>query len=122
MWEVFYSLCKARGVAPSAVALALGFSKSTVSAWKRGEYMPKQDKLLKIAEYFGVSLDYLTTGTEKVTYYADPETEALAQRMRDDPNFRLLFSAAADATPEELQMVYNMLLLVRKKEMKESED
>lgn len=122
MWEVFYSLCKARGVAPSAVALALGFSKSTVSAWKRGEYMPKQDKLLKIAEYFGVSLDYLTTGTEKVTYYADPETEALAQRMRDDPHFRLLFSAAADATPEELQMVYDMLLLVRKKEMKESED
>ena len=122
MWEVFLSLCEARGIRPSKVADELGFSSGTISAWKAGKYTPKQDKLLKIAEYFGVSLDYLTTGTEKVTYYADPETEALAQRMRDDPHFRLLFSAAADATPEELQMVYDMLLLVRKKEMKESED
>lgn len=116
MWEIFEALCKARGVSPSAVALSLGWSKSTVSAWRRGLYSPKQEKLMQAADYFGVSLDYLLTGEEKVTYYDDPETEELAQRMRDNPEFRMLFSAAKDASPYELRMIYELFKVIKKRE------
>ena len=34
-------------------------SQPTLSEWKKGTYTPKQDKLQKIADYFGVTLDYL---------------------------------------------------------------
>lgn len=78
MWERFLDLCMARGVRPADVSRATGIPSPTFSEWKAGKYTPKQDKLLKIAEYFGVSLDYLTTGTEKVTYYADPAAGGVA--------------------------------------------
>lgn len=120
MWEVFVRLCEARGIRPSRVADDLGFSVGTISAWKAGKYTPKQDKLKAIADYFGVSLDYLLTGEEKVTYYDDPETEELAQRMRDNPEFRMLFSATKDATPYELRMIYELFKVIKKRE--EGED
>ena len=93
-----------------------GIAKSSLSEWKKGLYTPKQDKLKAIADYFGVSLDYLLTGEEKVTYYDDPETEELAQRMRDNPEFRMLFSAAKDATPDELRMIYELFKVIKKQE------
>jgi len=42
----------------------LGFSSGLFSQWKSGMQKPSNDKLLKIAEYFGVSTDYLLTGKE----------------------------------------------------------
>lgn len=49
----------------SDVAKNTGITKSTFSEWKRGRYTPKQDKLQKIADYFGVTVDYLMTGKEE---------------------------------------------------------
>lgn len=37
----------------------------TLSDWKRGKTTPKQDKLQLIADYFGVTLDYLVTGDKR---------------------------------------------------------
>lgn len=37
----------------------LGVSDTAVLKWKRGEAVPAVDKVLKIAEYFGISLDEL---------------------------------------------------------------
>lgn len=39
---------------------------STLSNWKAGRYTPKSDKIKKIADYFGVSIEYfLETEEEK---------------------------------------------------------
>ena len=35
-----------------------GVSTATLSNWKNGNYVPKADKLKKIADYFGVTVDY----------------------------------------------------------------
>lgn len=64
MWEIFVQLCRQRGVAPSRVATDLGMSKNTMTAWKTGRSSPKTDKLMKIAEYFGVSVEYLMKGCD----------------------------------------------------------
>lgn len=52
------TLKNARGISFYKIAKDLGFTKSLFSDWKSGKSMPKTDKLIKIAEYFGVSVDY----------------------------------------------------------------
>lgn len=74
MYEVFERLCKENGVNASIVSRETGISTSTFSSWKRGEYTPKQEKLKKVADYFGVTLEYLMTGKDTpVLLYTDIE-------------------------------------------------
>lgn len=65
MYKIFEELCKSKGVTPYRVCKETGLTTATVSNWKAGRYTPKQDKLQKIADYFGVSIEYLMTGEEK---------------------------------------------------------
>lgn len=62
MYEIFEQLLQKYGVTPYKVSKATGISQSSLSDWKMGKITPKTSTLQKIADYFGVSLDYLTTG------------------------------------------------------------
>lgn len=59
MYEIFEKLCRGKGVTPYRVCKETGLTTATISNWKAGRYMPKSDKMKRIAEYFDVSLDYL---------------------------------------------------------------
>lgn len=65
MYARFELLLKQKNVKVSDVSRATGIRQGVFSDWKMGRYTPKQDKLKKIADYFGVSLDYLMTGEER---------------------------------------------------------
>ncbi|MGE4214114.1 MAG: helix-turn-helix domain-containing protein [Anaerotignaceae bacterium] len=67
MYEIFEQLLQKFGVTAYKVSKEAGVSQSMLSEWKRGSYTPKQDKLQKIADYFGVTVDYLMTGEENKT-------------------------------------------------------
>ena len=41
-----------------------GISNSTLADWKSGKSIPKVDKLIIIADYLDVSINYLLTGKE----------------------------------------------------------
>lgn len=62
MYEIFVKLLDKYGVTTYKVSKATGIAASTFSDWKSGRSTPKQDKLQKIADYFGVSIEYLMTG------------------------------------------------------------
>ena len=118
MYEIFSKLLQTHGITPYKVSKETGVSQSTLSDWKRGISTPKQDKLQKIADYLGVSLDYLMTGEEKEAdrYYINEETAEMAQTLFKNRPLRVLFDAAKDATPEDLETTYNMLMALKKKE------
>ena len=116
MYEIFERLCKERGVSVYRVCEETGIKTSAMSGWKNGKYNFKQEKLKKIADYFGVSLEYLMTGKEPEEYYVDPETAEMAQKIFENKDLRLLFDAASDASPEDLQLVHSMLLALKSKE------
>lgn len=61
-YEIFDQLCKEKGVKAIEVCRETGVDPSTISSWKHGKYTPKQDKMQKLADYFGVSREYLLTG------------------------------------------------------------
>lgn len=58
MYKKFEKLLENKNVTAYQVAQATGIATATLSAWKAGTYVPKLDKLLKIAEYFDVPLEY----------------------------------------------------------------
>lgn len=65
MYDVFVQLCQKNNVTPYVVSKATGIPASTFTDWKNGRSTPKAEKLQKIADFFGVSLDYLVTGQEE---------------------------------------------------------
>lgn len=78
MYEIYRKLRDERKVKDSDVAKSTGITKSTFSDWKSGRSNPKNDKLQKIADYFGVTIDYLTTGKE------EPDKKASALTPKDE--------------------------------------
>lgn len=52
------------------LASAVGIRPQTISLYLAGETQPSAEKCLAIADYFGVSADYLLTGTEDSERYA----------------------------------------------------
>lgn len=119
MYEIYCKLRDDRGLKDSDVSKATGITKSTFSDWKNGRSKPKDEKLLKIAEFFNVTLDYLRTGENSNSqdgYYLNDETAEMAQKLFENKNLRVLFDAAVDATPEDLETTYNMLMALKKKE------
>lgn len=58
-WDNFMRLCNQAGKYPNTVAAEVGVkSTGTVTGWKNGAN-PRQTVLLKLADYFGVTVDYL---------------------------------------------------------------
>lgn len=62
-YERYDSLCRAQGETPSGVGLKIGVSKAAVNYWKEG-HIPKQETLLKIANYFEVPIAYVAGLTD----------------------------------------------------------
>ncbi|MBQ8331898.1 MAG: helix-turn-helix domain-containing protein [Clostridia bacterium] len=60
----FEHLLKINQTTVYRVAKSTGISASTFSDWKSGRSVPKADKLMRIAEHFGVSLEYLLDGAK----------------------------------------------------------
>ena len=56
-YSYFENLLKMHNTSVYRVAKATGIPNSTFTDWKQGRSCPKADKLVKIADYFGLSLD-----------------------------------------------------------------
>lgn len=62
-FDRYSELCSSVNGTPNSIAKELGVSSGSVTAWKNGTE-PRPKTLSKIADYFGVSTDYLL-GKEK---------------------------------------------------------
>lgn len=89
----------------------LGISKNALTDWKSGRIKSYTKHLPKIAEFFGVSVDYLL-GVEKPhkpinNMLRTPEEEAelneYLEALHNDPNLRMMFSLAKDAKKEDVE-------------------
>lgn len=58
MYEKYAILRDEKKVTDYKVAVDTGITKSTFTDWKNGRSNPKVDKLKKLADYFGVSIEY----------------------------------------------------------------
>ena len=95
----------------------IGVSKQTLYKYENGivTNIPS-DKIEALAKVYGVTPEYImgwNTPTspepEAPSYYHDPETAEVAERLRTQPGMRMLFDASKDATPKDLEIAANLL-------------
>lgn len=86
MYKIFETLCNEHGVTPYRVCKDTGITTATISNWKAGRYVPKADKLQKIADYFGVTLEYLMNGK-------DTDSKEPQLKPRDEKDIKEILSS-----------------------------
>lgn len=72
------------GLSMEQLAQKLGVSKSRVNMWENGGIIPRRDMLVKVAEYFGVSTDFLLgSGQEGKGPKEDKEVQIIQRALKD---------------------------------------
>lgn len=110
----YVRLCNQMGSSPSGVALKIGIEKSSVSRWAKGS-TPRYSTLVKLADYFGVTVRELTGDDEAIENHGEetitteaveqPSTsglEAALEALRDQPGRRALLSATKNMTEAQV--------------------
>lgn len=118
MWEKIEKLMVSKGVKIADIHKATGISYSSFTDWRKGVCNPKQDKLQKIADFFGVPLDYFSdvqTDAQPKAYYFDEETAEIAEDIFQRPDLRLLFKNSRKMTPEDLKTLMTLAEALQKK-------
>ena len=64
LYERFLSILNKKGLSHYKVSKATGISQATLSSWKNGTYVPKIDKLKRIAEFLEIDVGELTGNTK----------------------------------------------------------
>lgn len=127
MYEIFLKLLNEKGVTAYKVGKATGIAGSTFTDWKSGRSVPKQEKLQKIADYFGVSLDYLMTGKEstpKMDYlYTDENSEFLIEvtNKAKDKEFVERIKKYMSLLSEDQKSINDMIDFMYNKEKKDED-
>ena len=73
--ENIYRLRTERNLSQGDFADALEVSRQSVSKWENNSAVPELEKLMKMAELFGITLDELVTGATKEEPVAPPPRE-----------------------------------------------
>jgi len=110
MLELYENIKKYRkmnGWSQNDLALRVGYSdKSMISKIEKGMVDLSQTQIMRFANALGVTPSDLMGWTEE--YYENDAAE-MAQKLFENKDMRLLFDAAKDCKPEDLQMAAAML-------------
>ena len=108
MYEIFSKLLEDRGVKAADVCRGTGLPSSLFSEWKRGKSTPKADKMKKIADFFGVTVDFLMTGEESRDYIAElSSVDTLAAHLEGE-----------ELSEEEMEEIMNYVQFVKSRRKK----
>ncbi len=72
-----FSIMKEKKLKQKAMADYTGISTSAISAWNKNNTNPAAESISTIADFLGVSIEYLLTGKEKTTSLPNDEQELL---------------------------------------------
>lgn len=97
MVERIRTLCVKNDISLNRLEKECGLSGGTINKWNRNT--PSADKLAAVADYFGVSMEYLLTGQEK----QPPVSEELSE---DEV---ILLSAFRSLTEDQRRFVLRQL-------------
>jgi transcriptional regulator with XRE-family HTH domain len=122
VYEIFAELLRKHGMTPYQVYKATGVAQSSLSDWKNGKSKPKFEKMMKIADYFGISISYLMTGKEP----EQNETPALIKKDEreitfDDFTYAFL-DEAEELTEENKAKLLEMAKFFKQQQEKEKSE
>ena len=130
MYEIFEQLLQKYGVTSYKVAKEAGVTQTALSNWKTGRSTPTVKTLQKIADYFGVTVDYLMTGKDEKP--SEPQLtprdkrdiardlESIMQKLSDKENGPASYNGqdlspeSTDLFKEELEIALKRLKIINK--------
>ena len=110
-FERFSELCKSTGETPNSVAKIIGASSGSVTAWKNGAE-PRYSTVVKIAEHFNVSVDFLL-GKEKAPTNGERD-------ILDDIDVAF-YGNFKELSEDEKETIRDMVRLMRQRKEKRSQ-
>ena len=99
------SLRAERGIMAKDLAAAIGITKASMSQLESGLNAPSLNTLLALAEFFGVSIDFLVGKTDDLT----PHNEKTSIENKDAPRREALLALWDSATPEQKDYIFRRL-------------
>lgn len=110
MKERVKELCRIKGISMNLAEIEIGLAKGYIS--KLDKINPNTKTLQKIADYFGVSLEYLTTGKDpEFDKYGAEESHLYSQIRNDAELFKALskYFELSDAKKKHVVELINLL-------------
>ena len=80
--DKIFSLMSERGISAKELSEKTGISSGNISDWKSGRSTPKGETLIKIADYFGVSVDYLLGRESSIKKEPDASGELSVKNVK----------------------------------------
>lgn len=111
-FDRFQALCREKGVSVYRACTDIGLNRSAVAKWKAGG-KPNGTTAGRLADYFGVSTDYLLGQTEQKT----PSGAALS----DEELKFALFGGGGEITDEMFEEVKAFAAFVKEREARKKE-
>ena len=108
-YENYLKLCEKAGKTPSAAALEMGLSKPTVNRWKKGGGATDATAL-KVASYFGVTVEELTGEEQK----EKPNALGGIELEKLSPARRALLEALDGMDDENIMKIVRIAQAVKK--------
>ena len=88
--ETIYQLRTARGLSQLELAEALDVSRQSISKWETGAAVPELEKLVRLSDVFGITLDELVRGTAEGAPKEDkgeaPPSAVIIERRGMEPH------------------------------------
>ena len=92
MQQRLYELRRAKNITQQRLAIDLGVDQASIISYECGKYLPTIEVLLKLADYFGVSTDYLLGLSDiktPIKFVADDQSAYLLSLFESLPgNYR----------------------------------
>jgi len=110
---------ESRGISQRQAAIGLNLSPTVYNRYENGLREPSNVILLAMADYFHVSVDELLGREPEPMDEIQDEAFSIRERLRRDPDYRLLFDAADNAKPEHLRAAAAMLKALEPEESEE---
>lgn len=114
-YDIYCKLCQKNGLTPSGAAAKIGFNRASVTMWKNTGKAPKQDLLVRIADYFSVTVGYLL-GTEQKEKPAETGERDILDKV--DVAF---YGEYKELSEDEQETVRDMVRLMRQRKEKRSQ-
>lgn len=100
-WNNFEKECKNKNIKPSQIGKILNIAPSSINGWKNGS-PPNSERLIAIADYLGVTTDYLLGRSVSDPELPDDEKELIQNyRKLSDEGKRIIRNQVKAAVPEE---------------------
>lgn len=116
--EILKELRKEKNLTQTQLAKELNVSLGAIGNWETGNRTPDVNTLSFIANYFGVTVDYLVGKTEQKMPLVnnDEELTEYLYYLKTRPELRMLFKVSSKASKADVEQAVRIIEAIRNDE------